>query len=212
MKATSSGSGSASKEKNIFENMFGGKKNNKSKKDEKIADSVSNSEIIEEKIKINSKIEKRSIYTLPNIPLLSNKNENEQEEILGLSRVLVWLMAPVAAEYLKYGKTLVSDPRRSIRLLSILEKVQGSENNGVNNNENTKNAKNKEGNVLTLQDVFYKIPINEEDKKVLLHWAFFEATTIIRQYGDLLEEVNSYLATGTSTVGECVLLVEDELR
>ena len=212
MKSTSSGSGSASKEKNIFENMFGGKKNNKSKKDEKIADSVSNSEIIEEKIKINSKIEKRSIYTLPNIPLLSNKNENEQEEILGLSRVLVWLMAPVAAEYLKYGKTLVSDPRRSIRLLSILEKVQGSENNGGNNSENTKNAKNKEGNVLTLQDVFYKIPINEEDKKVLLHWAFFEATTIIRQYGDLLEEVNSYLATGTSTVGECVLLVEDELR
>ena len=212
MKSTSSGSGSASKEKNIFENMFGGKKNNKSKKDEKIADSVSNSEIIEEKIKINSKIEKRSIYTLPNIPLLSNKNENEQEEILGLSRVLVWLMAPVAAEYLKYGKTLVSDPRRSIRLLSILEKVQGSENNGVNNSENTKNTKNKEGNVLTLQDVFYKIPINEEDKKVLLHWAFFEATTIIRQYGDLLEEVNSYLATGTSTVGECVLLVEDELR
>lgn len=212
MKATSSGSGSANKEKNIFENMFGGKKNNKSKKDEKIADSVSNSEIIEEKIKINSKIEKRSIYTLPNIPLLSNKNENEQEEILGLSRVLVWLMAPVAAEYLKYGKTLVSDPRRSIRLLSILEKVQGSENNGGNNSENTKNAKNKEGNVLTLQDVFYKIPINEEDKKVLLHWAFFEATTIIRQYGDLLEEVNSYLATGTSTVGECVLLVEDELR
>ena len=212
MKSTSSGSGSASKEKNIFENMFGGKKNNKSKKDEKIADSVSNSEIIEEKIKINSKIEKRSIYTLPNIPLLSNKNENEQEEILGLSRVLVWLMAPVAAEYLKYGKTLVSDPRRSIRLLSILEKVQGSESNGGNNSENTKNAKNKEGNVLTLQDVFYKIPINEEDKKVLLHWAFFEATTIIRQYGDLLEEVNSYLATGTSTVGECVLLVEDELR
>ena len=159
MKATSSGSGSASKEKNIFENMFGGKKNNKSKKDEKIADSVSNSEIIEEKIKINSKIEKRSIYTLPNIPLLSNKNENEQEEILGLSRVLVWLMAPVAAEYLKYGKTLVSDPRRSIRLLSILEKVQGSENNGGNNSENTKNAKNKEGNVLTLQDVFYKIPM-----------------------------------------------------
>ena len=212
MKATSSGSGSANKEKNIFENMFGGKKNNKSKKDEKIADSISNSEIIEEKIKINSKIEKRSIYTLPNIPLLSNKNENEQEEILGLSRVLVWLMAPVAAEYLKYGKTLVSDPRRSIRLLSILEKVQGSENNGGNNSENTKNAKNKEGNVLTLQDVFYKIPINEEDKKVLLHWAFFEATTIIRQYGDLLEEVNSYLATGTSTVGECVLLVEDELR
>ena len=62
------------------------------------------------------------------------------------------------------------------------------------------------------EGVTYRIPIIEEDKKVLLQWAFYEATSLIRQYGDLLEDVNSYLATGTSTVGECVDLVEKELR
>ena len=44
--------------------------------------------------------------------------------MLGLGRVLIWLMAPVAAEYLKYGKTVVSDPRRSVKLLKVLESVQ----------------------------------------------------------------------------------------
>jgi energy-converting hydrogenase Eha subunit F len=48
--------------------------------------------------------------------------------------------------------------------------------------------------------------------QALLQWAYYEATSLVRQYGDLLEEVNSYLATGTSTVGECVVLVEEELR
>jgi hypothetical protein len=33
-------------------------------------------------------------------------------------------MAPVAAEYLKYGRTVVSDPRRALKLLSVLEQIQ----------------------------------------------------------------------------------------
>ena len=61
-------------------------------------------------------------------------------------------------------------------------------------------------------DILYTIPADTEDKKALLQWAFYESTSLIKRYGDLLEEVNSYLATGTSTVGECVLMVEEEMR
>mmetsp|Transcript_14909 Transcript_14909/g.24765 ORF Transcript_14909/g.24765 Transcript_14909/m.24765 type:complete len:105 (-) Transcript_14909:29-343(-) len=55
------------------------------------------------------------------------------------------------------------------------------------------------------------IPEAAEDRQALLDWAYFEATTLVRQYGDLLEEVQLYMNTGTSTVGECVLMIEEEL-
>ena len=67
----------------------------------------------------------RSTYSLPTIPALrTGFGAPEEGDIQGLSRVLVWLMAPVAAEYLKYGRTVVSDPRRALKLLSVLEQIQ----------------------------------------------------------------------------------------
>jgi hypothetical protein len=41
-----------------------------------------------------------------------NTDRGSEEILFDSGRVLVWLMAPVAAEMLKYGKTLFSDPRR----------------------------------------------------------------------------------------------------
>lgn len=55
------------------------------------------------------------------------------------------------------------------------------------------------------------VPTQPENKLALAQWAYFEATTLVKQYGDLLEEVSLYLRTGTSTVGECSLLVESRL-
>jgi hypothetical protein len=151
-------------------------------------------------------------YSLPSIPTKrGGGSEAGSEELLGLSRVLVWLMAPVAAEYLKYGRTVVSDPRRSQKLLSVLEKIQlveGSKGGGSRGKKDVLGVASS----LTASDVSYQIPNEEEDKKMLLQWAFYEASSLVRQYGDLLEDVNSYLATGTSTVGECVVLVEEELK
>ena len=67
----------------------------------------------------------RSTYSLPTIPAQrTGFGASEGGDIQGLSRVLVWLMAPVAAEYLKYGRTVVSDPRRALKLLSVLEQIQ----------------------------------------------------------------------------------------
>ena len=189
---------------NAFQSFFG-TKGNKLKKDKNIGKTIENAE----RGGVGEEVEESlSLFTLPSIPTLKKStSENESEELIGLGRVLVWLMAPVAAEYLKYGKTIVSDPRRSLRLLSIIEKVQMGDIGSKNDKFNIRNNEKVEE-----EGVTYRIPIIEEDKKVLLQWAFYEATSLIRQYGDLLEDVNSYLATGTSTVGECVDLVEKELR
>lgn len=59
--------------------------------------------------------------------------------------------------------------------------------------------------------VSYPLPQTEADTTALLEWAYFEASSIVRQYGDLLEEVQGFMETGSSTVGESVLMIEDEL-
>ena len=56
------------------------------------------------------------------------------------------------------------------------------------------------------------IPEEAEDREVFLRWALYEATTLLNQYGDLADKLKKYLLTGSTSVGECVLLIEDELR
>jgi len=59
----------------------------------------------------------------------------------------------------------------------------------------------------------YKIlPKNEEDRKAVLRWAYNEAVTFIKQNGDVLEILREYMETGTTTVGECALLIEKEMQ
>jgi hypothetical protein len=128
-------------------------------------------------------------------------------DIFSVARVLVWLMAPVAAEQLKYGKLIVSDARRSSRLLAVLDAVQAAENKAVG-----AGTVDIEATKVSGPGKQYEIPVVGDDRNALLQWAYYEAVQLVRQYGDLLEEVKSYLATGTSTVGECSLLIEDELR
>ena len=48
--------------------------------------------------------------------------------------------------------------------------------------------------------------------EIYLQWAYFEAMTFVRQYADLIEQLQVYLQTQTSTVGECLLLVETQLQ
>jgi len=57
----------------------------------------------------------------------------------------------------------------------------------------------------------YTIPSSTEDRKAFVDWAYAEAVTLVRQYGGLLEEIREYLATGTASVGECAILIEQEL-
>jgi hypothetical protein len=130
-------------------------------------------------------------------------------------------MAPVAAEQMKYGKTVISDPRRGKRLLDVLNKIQASNSNSKNGNSGSKSNASSSGSGSGSGEgmeqengeglVVYPLPSEQEDRTALLEWAYFEAEALVRQYGDLLEEVEGFMETGASTVGECSLMIEDEL-
>jgi len=64
-----------------------------------------------------------STFLLP----LEKLSGTPESKLFDLGRVLIWLFAPVAAENMKFGRTVVSDPRRSDRLLGLLESVQAKE-------------------------------------------------------------------------------------
>lgn len=49
----------------------------------------------------------------------------------------------------------------------------------------------------------------EQDRTALLEWAYFEAVTLVRQNGDVLERVRQYMAARTSSVGETALMIDD---
>jgi len=129
-------------------------------------------------------------FDLPSLP-------NNSNDIISLGRLLIWLMAPVAAENMKYGKLIVSDARKPRNLVNILSNIQ-------------KNASSS-GSNKDIDKYIIKVPRSNEDCDVLLQWAYYEAESLIKQYGDILEDVCDYLNTGSSSVGECVMLIESEL-
>lgn len=132
----------------------------------------------------------------------------QSADVAGLGRVLVWIMSPVAAEMQKYGKTVVSDPRRGRRLLDVLEAIQSAENKDLSMASEEDNALAQE-----IEDSLphIEVPAKEEDKDALLRWAYFEADTLLKQYADLVVDVGDYLGSGSSSVGEVVALLEQEL-
>eukprot|EP01031_Cornospumella_fuschlensis_P031596 gene31596-38184_t len=138
----------------------------------------------------------QSPLPLPGTPVI-----DEEDQVFNIGRVLIWLLTPVAAEQLRYGQTVISDPRRAPQFLqTILTKTSPS----------SKPATSDPSSMPTVLPSPLPIP-RIEDQSVYMQWAYFEATQLVRQYGDLIEKVGSYLRTGTTTVGECALLIEDEL-
>ena len=128
-------------------------------------------------------------------------------DLTALGRVLVWMMSPVAAEMQRYGKTIVSDPRRGRRLLDVLEAIQTAERGDLRDAVDPAAAQSLASRLPHLD-----IPASEEDKEVLLRWAYYEADTLLKQYGDLVVDVGDYLGSGTSSVGEVVALLEQEMN
>lgn len=120
---------------------------------------------------------------------------------------------------------------RSRKLLTILNAVQRSEQaklnkegldpiTGKKSQENINSSSNDNNGIINdssgtadaaYSELFIDLPDRQEDQEALLEWAYFEATALVKQYGELLEEVKDYLGTRTTTVGECVFLIEEEL-
>lgn len=75
----------------------------------------------------------------------------------------------------------------------------------------TKGLKDVSGSVWDAPSHAAVVPSTAADRKELLRWAYYEATLLVRQYGALLERVSRYMQAGTSSVGECVGMIEEML-
>lgn len=149
---------------------------------------------------------------------------NAKADLQGLSRLLVWLVAPVAAENIKYGSSVVSDPRRGRKTLEALESLQQvarkrASGAGASSDVGLGGSSDLlaggvggagEGSPTGLEEL--QLPSSAEDREALVQWAYNEASLLIRRYGELLEALSDYVQSGTASIGECALLIEQELR
>jgi hypothetical protein len=147
-----------------------------------------------------------SLATLIIPPIISTVDP--ETDVFALGRVLVWLMAPVAAEKLKYGSSVLSDPRRSRRFLTSLDALRQEARRKLDNKGIAMNEVDRK---FTVQLSELPLPETAADQDCLLRWAYFEAASLVRQYADLLEELSDYLESGSSSAGECALLIEERL-
>lgn len=109
-------------------------------------------------------------------PLLSNN---------GIMKVLIWLMAPVAMEQVKYPELIQSDPREASGFLARLE------------NSN-----------LINREVLWWLG-DDQERLDMLKWAYTEADLLIRRNQAVVTEIAQRLTGGAATVADCVAAVED---
>lgn len=105
----------------------------------------------------------------------------------GITRLLVWLMAPVAAESAQFPVCIISDPREAEGFLERLESVAD-------------NSPSVAAGLWWLED-----PIERDD---LLKWAYTEADLLIRTNRKVVDRLAERLEGGAATVGDCVALLE----
>ena len=106
---------------------------------------------------------------------------------VGIMKMLIWLMAPVAMESSKHAQLIVSDPREAAGFLTRLQ--QRAELFG-------------DENVLWWMD-------EEQERDDLLKWAYAEADNLLRTNKNVVTELTERLAGGAATVGDCVAVMED---
>jgi hypothetical protein len=112
---------------------------------------------------------------------------------VGLLKVLIWLMAPVAMEISKHPQLLSSEPREASGFLDQLAKV-GAGVGGA-------------GDVYpsALSDA---LPADDGERDAYLRWALAEADSLLRRNAREVEALSGALAGGAATVGDCVAILE----
>ena len=104
----------------------------------------------------------------------------------GILKILIWLLAPVAAENLKYPQLIASDPRETFGLLKRLEKSCLERD----------------------IDIYSILNYLETDKDFILRWAYKEAESLLLRNKRMCEALEMRLAGGAATVGDCVAVLE----
>ncbi len=122
-------------------------------------------------------------------PLLSN---------VGIMKMLVWLMAPVAMESMKHTQLIASDPREARGMLQRLE-AKANDLSFLKQQSNSSSGDSPP--VWWLQD--------EQEQDDLLKWAYAEADLLLRSQKQVVTDVAQRLAGGAATVGDCVAVLEN---
>lgn len=119
-------------------------------------------------------------------PLLSN---------VGIMKMLIWLMAPVAMESMKHTQLIASDPREARGMLQRLE-AKANDLSFLRSSSGSDTPP-----VWWLQD--------EQEQEDLLKWAYAEADLLLRSQKQVVTDVAQRLAGGAATVGDCVAVLEN---
>lgn len=108
---------------------------------------------------------------------------------VGLLKVLIWLMAPVAMELGKHPQLMSSEPRAAVGLLArLVDKARD--------------------NVELAQALDGALPADEEQRDLYLRWALAEADLLLRNNAKTIDALSEALAGGAATVGDCVAVLE----
>jgi hypothetical protein len=108
---------------------------------------------------------------------------------VGLLKVMIWLLAPVAMELSRYPQLLSSEPRVASAFLKQLRDKSAS--NGYS--------------MLTLMDA---LPTDDDELDAYLRWALAEADLLLRRNVRAVDSLSEALAGGAATVGDCVAILE----
>lgn len=106
---------------------------------------------------------------------------------VGLLKVLIWLMAPVAMEISKYPQLISSDPREAAGFLQRLAEKSRS---------------------LQSQELCDALPEDDAQIDQYLRWALAEADRLLRNNRKTVDTLSEALAGGAATVGDCVAVLE----
>lgn len=106
---------------------------------------------------------------------------------VGIMKMLIWLMAPVAMESSKHAQLIVSDPREAAGFLKRLQ---------------------QRAELFGDEDALWWME-EEQEQNDLLKWAYAEADFLLRSNKETVTELTERLAGGAATVGDCVAVMED---
>ena len=110
----------------------------------------------------------------------------------GILRMLVWLMAPVAAEAARHAQLIVSDPREAAGFLQRLEEFCASDEGSSR---------------VNAQELWWQD--DEQERRDLLQWAYTEADLLLRNNRAKVTEISNRLTGGAATIGDCVAVMEN---
>lgn len=106
----------------------------------------------------------------------------------GILRLLIWLLAPVAAESAKHSQLIMSDPKEAIGFLERLEEYM----------ERNPSA--------ALESIWWLD--NDQERRDLLQWAYAEADALLRENRAPVTAIAQSLTGGAATIGDCVAVME----